>query len=613
MIKKPSVKEVLELFDKTNDIYIKSKLGEAFSEDNRFYELDFLDDLNIPVEFKKDATVPPTGRDRVDSLVDHTDISHARVFCNKKNDTAISKESAEMLRKFALGLIHRTNVESDISPLRVSAKHYWLHGASWIKSVWDADNWLDRPDKKEGESDDNYNGRLDEWRDETHSSLPIVIQAVNPANIRPDPYHNGRLYVFEVKKKLVYDAKRSNFKWTNPSNKKESEEVEQIEYWDKNFRCVLIDREPVLKGGVVPHDYDCIPYTLIETGLGNVDAEANPVKRYVGIIRYIKKLLISQASIFSMCDILTKMETMIGGYITGADASTLPKISQAYGKWTPIGNKDVEFHKWDRKLAPEQAYSHLAYITDLIDIHSAPRSMFGLGEQGVRSGADRQLVLAEAQSKLNYSKDAFANGWAQVLTKCAKLVKNVIPGDFEIWSRTPADEFDVVIKKSLFKEPFNFYVEFSPISEEDEYRRHEDLMRMYQSGVYTLEHARGKLSDVDVKALERQGTKEMLKASPAYIQLLTQAFAPMFGKALMDAGLLPMPAMGQPGQPGQPQGAPQGQPPQQGAPGRGTTNVPNRAQPGSQQQMLNSMKAQYGTNPQGQQGQGGGGNTLFGV
>ncbi len=606
---KPTWQEILELYDRCKEIYVKSGLQKAFDEDTRYYELDFATELNIPAEFKKDATVLPTARDRLDALVDHTDISHARIFVNKKGETNISKESAEMLRKFALGLIHRTNVEADISPLRISSKHYWLHGVTWIKTVYDADNWLDRPFKKDSESDEDFNIRLDEWRDKTHTSLPIVIQAVNPSNIIPDPYNAGRNFVFEVRKQLVSDIKKMSWaKDWDSAGKEEDAEVERIEYSDKQYRCIFIDREPVWKvdGGVIEHKYGFIPYTAIESGLGNVDIENNPVKRYVGILRYMKKLLVSQSSIYSMCDILTKMETMTGGYITGVDAKNLPKISQAYGKWTPIGDKDIKFNKWERNLAPREAYAHLAYITDLIDIHSAPRSMFGLGEEGVRSGADRQLVLAEAQAKLNYSKDAFANGWAQVLTKCAKLVKNVIPGDFEIWARTPSDEFDEVIKKSLFKEPFNFYVEFSPISDEDEYRRHEDLMRMFQSGLYTKQHARSKLPDVDVKALEKQELKELLRGSPQYLQMLADNFVGLVQQAMMQAGI-PMPMMNPMEQGGQP---PQG--------GGGTarpltTKVPNRAQPGSEGAMLNGLRNQYGTNPKGQQGQGGGGNTSMGV
>lgn len=605
---KPTWEDILELYDKTDTIYQKSGLFEAFQEDTRFYELDFLNDLNIPAEFKKDATVLPTARDRLDSLVDHTDISNARVFVNKKGTSAANNESAEMLRKFALGLIHRTNVESDISPLRVSAKHYWLHGVTWIKTVWDVDNWIDRPFRKDGESEESWAGRIDEWRSQTHTSLPIVIQAINPTNMRPDPYHNGRNYVFEVRKKLVYDVKKSPWGelWGNPHGKSDHEEVEQIEFSDAKYRAIFIDREPVWKkmDGVIEHNYGFIPYTAIESGLGNVDVDANPKKRYVGIMRYMKSILISQSSIYSMCDILTKMETMIGGYITGADAKSIGKISQAYGKWTPVGDKDVKFNRWERNLAPREAYAHLAYITDLIDIHSAPKSMFGLGEEGVRSGADRRLVLAEAQSKLNYSKDSFANGWAQILTKCARLVKNVIPGDFEIWTRTPSDEFDVVIKKSLFKEPFNFYVEFSPISEEDEYRRHQDLMEMFASGLYTKTHARSKLSDVDVKALEKQELKELLRGSPAYLQLLSTQFVTMVQQAMMEAGLPP------PMMPPVEGGTPQGQQSQ----GAGRPLVPGSPTPPTgRQQMLNSVQNPNKPKMNARQGAGGGGNTSFGV
>ena len=581
---KPTWEEILEIYDKSKDKLVKSGLQQAFAEDNRFYELDFKKDLNIPAEFSKDATVLPTARDRLDSLVDHTDISNARITVNKRKETGAELARLEMLEKFGLGLIHRVNVESDISPLRVSAKHYWLHGITWIKTVFDRDIW----DKDKG------------------LTLPIVVVAVNPINIVPDPYHNGRDYIFEVRKKLVYDAKRLPFKWKNPHELADDIEVEQIEYFDKDYRCILINREPVwdVDNGVVEHNYGFLPYTAIESGLGNVDVDNNPVKRYVGILRHMKGLLISQSSIYSMCDILTKLETMIGGYITGADASNIPKITQAYGKWWPMGEKDVKFNRWERNLAPREAYAHLAYITDLIDIHSAPKSMFGLGEEGVRSGADRRLVLAEAQSKLNYSKDSFANGWAQVLSKCAKLVKDVVPDNFTIWAKNSSNDFDVSINKEDFREPFNFYVEFSPISEEDEYRRHEDLLRMFNGGLYTKEHARGKLSDVDTKALEKQELKEMIKMSPAYIELLLQYFMPMLQQALMEAGLPPPMPIGMPGQ--QPQGG--------GTTGRPlTTNVPNRAQPGSMQEMLNQRQNTMGTNPRGQQGQGGGGNRSFGV
>jgi len=602
-VNKPTVEEIIQIRDKCKTHY--AKLWELYKEDERFYELDFKADLKIPNEFENDTVVLPTARDKVDSVVDHSDISDVRVYVNKKNASDTAKESAELLRKLALGIIHRTNVESTIAPQRTSAKHYWVHGLSVVKTTWDVDNWIDRPVQKNNETENDYAARIDEWRSESRGQFPISIQAINPACILPDPYTYGQLYVFETSKRMVYDAKRLPFRWKNPQNKAENDTVEYTEYWDRNYRCVLIDDEPVWKigGGVIKHKYDFIPYTLIESGLGNITQDGSPEKRFVGLLRYIKPILIAESAIYTMCNILVKRETMKGGYITGGDAGTLGQIKQEYGKYWAVGQKDVEFHDWESKMPPAEAYAHLGLTNDYIAMHTATRTMMGVGESGVRSGADRRLVLTEGQSKLNYSKDAFGSGWANVLTKCARLVKNVIPGDFEIWTRTPSDEFDMVIKKSLMKEPFNYYIEFSPISEEDEYRRHEDLMRMVNAGLVSKWWAWKKMSDVDPKDMERQQLKESIRNSEAFQGMIMQFILPQVQQALQELGL-PANMIEQP---------PENMPPQmQGRPL--TTDIPNRAQPGSQQEMLNQMMTQFGRPGAGTgQGAGGGGNTSFGV
>ena len=41
-------------------------------------------------------------------------------------------------------------------------------------------------------------------------------------------------------------------------------EIEWTEYWDDNYRCYLVDGEPVKRpgGAVVAHGYGCIPYSF---------------------------------------------------------------------------------------------------------------------------------------------------------------------------------------------------------------------------------------------------------------------------------------------------------------------------------------------------------------
>ena len=512
-----------------------------------------------------------------------------------------------MLCKLGLGIIHATNVEARIAPAHVGAKHYWKHGLAVFKTIWDADRWVDKPENASPEE-------MDEWRAGQHLSLPIVIKAINPYHIMPDPYTGGDYYVIEWYKRKLYDVKRI---WPHFQDKKGREPDDMIEifsFWTDKYRAEVVltsdGDDPIagefmlrLPGGVVEHKYGFNPYTLIESGLGDEDTLNKPERRYVGLLRYMNDLLVSESMNYTLHNILMAKETMKGGIIKGADAGTLPEIKQEYGKYWPVGDKDVEFVDWESKVPPEASARHLAITQDYIAGHAAPRSARGLSETGVRSGADRRLVIAEASAIYQYATPAFQNGWAQILSKCAMLVKNVIPGDFEIWTKTPTDEFDVVIKKDLIKEPFNYFVEFAPISEEDEYRRQDSLLKMWNGGqgITTQEWTWNQMSNVDPERMRRQQEKERLRAMPSYNQIKDQTMAMMYQQALQAQGLQGQPVAGAP--PGTPQTT-DGQRPL--VPG-----IPNRAAPGSGQDIDNQLANLVQQNSSGiasGQGLGGGGN-----
>jgi len=600
---KPTQEEILKEFEFCKTYY--SGLQTLYEEDEMFYNLDFKERLNIPQEFKDDVVILPTARDVVDTGVNHTNVNNARVFTNRKGTSEVSKKSAEMLRKLGLGIIHGINVESRIAPAHVGAKHYWKHGLAVFKTIWDVDRWVDKPERKNGESEKDYAVRLDEWRSGQHLSLPIVIKAIHPYHIMPDPYTGGDYYTFEWYKRKLFDVKRIWPHYEDKKGRDPNEWVETFSYWTDKYRAEFVENEPVLKikGGVVAHKYGFSPYTLIESGLGSDDTDNAPEKRYVGLLRYMYDLLVSESTNYTLNDILMKRETLKGGYITGADAGTLPKIKQNYGEYWNVGTKDVVFHDWESKVPPDASYRQLATTTDYISGHAAPRSARGLSETGVRSGADRRLIIAEASAIYQYATPAFQNGWAQILSKCAMLVKNVIPGDFEIWTKTPTDEFDVVVKKDLIKEPFNYYVEFAPISEEDEYRRQDSLLKMWNggNGITTQEWTWNRMSNVDPERMKKEQEKERLRAMPAYNQIKDQTMAMLYQQALQQVGLQGQPTQGQQG--GQQGAPPQGQRPM--VPG-----IPNRAPLGSMADLENQFRAlaaQNNSGIQGGQGRGGGG------
>ncbi len=602
--KKPTVTEILELYDDVKKRYDESGLYTQFDTDEDFYELNFSDLLRLPKEFQADGIILPTARDLVDTAVDHTDIMNVRVWANKKGESLKSEEEMNLLRKFGLGVLYRNNVEASVSPIRVGAKHYWMHGLTIIKDVWDADRWVDRPARKEDESEGAYSSRIDEWRSEHHDSIPIVIQSVNPRNIMLDPYYDGGMFVFEAREELCFNVKQRYPNWGNPGGKKISAKVDHISFWTKDYRCELYDREPVLKvaGGVAKHSYGFIPYVPIDTGLGNVSADNDLKKRYVGILRYIQDLLVSESRDYSIGDVILKRTAFPWGYLKGPNAQSVTEIFQKFGEYNTLPD-GVDIVDMAPKVPPDALLSWLSVASNYLASHAAPASVRGMGEQGVRSGADRRLLIAEASTRYQYSNEAFRHGIAKVLSNCARIMKNVVPGDINVWAKTPADEFDIEIKKDKMKEPFNFYVEFAPISEEDEYRRHDDLERLLSSGLYTKKFARKQMSNVDPEEMEIQDEVERLKEDPAVQQVTSQYMAGKLMEAMTKRSAAESIDNPPPPVPGQTQGGET-----DGAGRRMASPIPDVAPLGSAQNIQNELgKLRRPTSPT-QQGQGGGGN-----
>jgi hypothetical protein len=610
--RKPTVQDILELFDETKKRYEESGIYSQWEEDELFYELDFRDRLALPEEFRTEGIILPTARDLVDTSVDNTDLFNIRVWVGKKGESQKSHEEMNLLRKFGLGVLYRNSIESSLSPLRVGGKHYWLYGLAIFKTVWDADRWANRPQRKEGESDDEFAARIDEWRAGHQDSIPIVIQAVNPRNVLLDPYYEGGMFVFEVREELCFNVKQMFPNWTNPRGRKVTDKVEHISFWTKDYRCELYDREPILKvpGGVAKHSYGFIPYVAIDTGLGNVSADNDLTKRYVGVLRYVRDLLVSESRDYSIGDVILKRTAFPWGYLKGPNAQSVQQIFQRFGEYNALPD-GVDIVDMAPKVPPDALLSWLGVAADYLSAHAAPRSVRGLGESGVRSGADRRLILAQAATRYQYSNEAFKHGIAKVLSNCARIMKHVVPGDINVWARTPTDEFDIEIKKEKMKEPFTFYVEFAPISEEDEYRRHDDQERLYKSGIVTKQWVRRQMSNVDPEAMEIEEEVERLKADPQVQQLISQYVMSKLLEALTKKSTAESienpPPVVPPVAPGA--AAPGPAQPQTTEPGRRVVPpIPNVPPIGSAEELQNRLRQLRSQVPMTDQGRGGGGN-----
>ncbi len=616
-IPKPSIDDILYLVDKNTELY--GPLHSELETDEKFYELDIAGYLSLPEEHRGMEVVLPTARELVDTFTDHVDMTNARVFVNKQGESGKDREIAEMERKFGLGLIYRTNVEAPISPWRDAAKHVPLYGLAIMRDLYVADMWPMGPERGDNEGDAEYSERVDQWRYETQQTIPIDIQAINPHNCMFDMNYGPPQYVIEQHKRVCFDIHRQYPQWSNPKRREVADKVDIVTYFDKEWRAFLVDGEPtypkgskVGRGGVVRHSYGFLPYVIFDSGLGNRSYDNDIAKRYVSVLRYLRDVLVSESRNYTVMDIITAKNAWPSGIIKGPGAVNANNLDFGFGKWTPVPT-GVELEELQPKMSPQELVQHFMITRQIASDFGSVAALKGLSQEGVRSGADRRLTMSEAVSRMRYAETAFRYKTAQVLTNCARLFKNVIPGDVRVWQRTPTDEFDEVIKKDKMREPFNYYVEFAPISEEDEYRRHDDLERLVTSGIATREWARKQMSNVDPQEMERQEMRQLIAQSPIVMQIQQQYVAAKMVQAIQQRELAEGVASGQtiapPSSPSLSLGVPgQANPgaPQQ-MPGGLVPPVPNRGIPGSAEAMQNAMQGMRRPAPINQQGQGGGG------
>ncbi|MBW2673486.1 MAG: hypothetical protein JRD89_08755 [Deltaproteobacteria bacterium] len=602
----PSIDEILDLDAQTDSIY--SRFHSQLEEDERFYEMDIKDLLQIPDEFRNMATVLPTPRMIVDTWVDNTDITNASITASVvqrgKEPSEAEIEAAEIRRLFAAGLVYMTNINQEIAPWMVSRKHFWLHGLTAFRVLYNADAWPTKP--RVGGDGEVSMGKMQKYEQDKLHANPIDIRAVSPYWIKVDPSIGEPSFVIEKTKNVCLEVKKRYPYWSNPEGKEIQEDVEHIFYCDRDFYCNLFDGEPVLRGGrgrVIPHGYGFLPYVVINSGLGNISCRNDMSMRYVGMLRHIRDLLVAQSRLFSKMDILTSRN--IWPWLEGRNLGDAT-IETGLGKvnFLPQGAEIIEH---ESKMPPAEAGQLLQFISGMCADFGAPPALRGTSEEGVRSAADRRFMYGQAGARLRNAADAYKYRIAKVLEMAAEVFERKVPDDIRIYSCTPTDNFDRVIKKEQMKGPYNYAVNFQHRSPEDEYREHDDQIRQKAAGLISREYIWQRRPDVDAKAMRKQILKERIEDSPALANLIQQYLAvkggDIMGRRLAAEGIAA-------GLPPPPVGPAETPPPGGGRPPMGpmTTPIPNRAVPGGPEEMQNILRAGRSQEPRSAtQGRGGGG------
>lgn len=518
------------IFDKLAEFHILySARNINFDQDDLYYELLFRDKLGLPEEYKDEGVVLPTARDIVDAGTNHISTVYARFFRPMRGTGVAAQEQATMLRKFDAAMFYRTKIESDISPWRTTSKHGCTYGMWCFETLYDPNKVPDEPEKRDGESDGDFTERMDIYNGELHDALPITIRAVHPRNVYPDPV--GECFIVEETKTLG----QARAEWPGrkilaptPEAGKPTGEVIQVSYFDRNYRAIYINGEPVLPGdedGVIEHDYGFIPYVVGFSGLGNQSKSAKPELQAVGLIRYLRNLLRSESFAYSVYNIIIKAHSWPITFVSGPGAAVLAGIKLKFGKIyeKPPG---VTIEDYVKSAPPEIVQQHMEYTSSILAASAAPRSVRGLPEAGVRSGTDRSLIIAEGRLKYDAILEQMQLSTAKVMSNCTKIAERVVPTDFHIWAKTPDEEFDFRVDRSKIKQHYTTFVEFTPVSPEEEARRHADMENLVKTGIISTATGRRRyMSHIDPEAEDIRVEAEKLRNDPAVRQVLAQIVA----------------------------------------------------------------------------------------
>lgn len=560
------------VFDQLNSLHTYySARNIAFDLDDQYYELLFRDQLGLPEEYKEDGVVLPTARDIVDAGTNHVSTVFARFMRPMRGIGPEAAEQAEMLRKFDTAMFYRTKIESTISPWRVAGRHGCTYGMWCIESLYDPSKVPDEPERETGETDAEFAERMDIYNGELYDALPIVIRAVHPRNVYPDP--NGEFMVIEEPKTLM----QAKAEWPNIAipltiagivtgtiasgvTTGTTRDATQVSFFNKQYRAIYVNGVPALAAadseGVIEHDYGHVPYVIGFSGLGNEDKSSKPEKQAVGLIRYLRALLRSESFAYSVYNIVLKAHSWPITFVSGPGAASIANIKLKFGKIyeKPAG---VTIEDYVKSPPPELVMQHMTYTNSVLSASGAPRSVRGLPEAGVRSGTDRAQIMSKAQLKYNSILEQLQLTTAKVMSNCTKIAERVVPSDFHMWAKSPDEEFDFRIDRDKIKHHYTTFVEFTSVSPEEEARRHADMMNLVKSEVISPATGRRRyLTHIDPEAEDIRVEAQKLRDSEPVRAVLAQVVAQTLAgevarlgkiKALQ-AGTLPGQQAGQPGQ-----------------------------------------------------------------
>lgn len=371
--------------------------------DEKFYRLEFGADF-VPKEWKQkgfDATIPPTAYNAIEAASNHILTTPDIMVPERPGEPDVLLEQ-EIASIKAMGLQyfwHQVFKQGD--PLAGAKKDLIKHGMMVLKKEI-------RPEALDPKGV-TIGRRKFPWK-VTHLS-PGQVMIIGPEY---DPS-----CVYEYYEITRTEAERSfpEAKGDWRKNKESLEKVRVLEYWEKpegssrGKRIIWIDDERVLNK-INPYSWvdgvsdtgkpvycGYLPYFIRSSGWGDNDVDAAPHERYVGMIRRVHSLLLTEARQLTAADLHLRMSAFPIMNLVNIEEDDEHPIQLGPGaKIHTDETQDVKIVAWskvDPALFNLLQQGH-AYLNEL----SQFEQLSGIPQTGVDSATEADQNMRAASSKM---------------------------------------------------------------------------------------------------------------------------------------------------------------------------------------------------------------------
>jgi hypothetical protein len=392
--------------------------------DDYYYRQRFGVDL-IPKEWQDKGfkpTIPPTAYNAVEAASDHILTTPDIYVPERPTETDMLKEQdiAESKQRFLEYFFHNIFLAGD--PLGKGKKKLVKDGKIVLKKTLDFDAV-------------NANGlRMGEkgflWKVKVLPNETVYEDPDNPE----DPK-----YVYEfvwLPAGIVRNAyaEDPSFPAKALAGKNDDDLVRVMECWTKpegtsrGQRILWVDEERVF---AKPNPYSWqtgetdsgkptydgyVPYFIADSGWGDVDAMRAPHERYVGIIRFIRSVIETEARQVTAADAQMRVSTFPFAVFRGISADQKVEIKPG-GRINLNGTRDeqdIEFKVWPS--VPDGIWQLIASVHNAANESARFSQLSGMPQRGVDTATEAGQNFSSASAKLG----GIVNGLRSVLMRMAR-------------------------------------------------------------------------------------------------------------------------------------------------------------------------------------------------